>query len=314
MLSLAIRRLVMLLITIFMVSILAFLVPYVTEGDPVRAIIRSRVSELAIDQETVDRLRVSLGLDRPLAVQYLDWIKNVLRGDFGYSYMSRQPVSELILRAFLISFTLASSALLFAFVVSIPLGTMAALKEGKTFDNATIFLTQCFVAAPEYWLAPVGILVFSLYLGWLPSAGWQSYSSMVLPALVLSLRPMAYFTRVMRAAMIDVLRAPYLVAARSRGLSQFQSIVRHGLRNGISPVITVFAMWMASLLGGSLVVEVIFSIPGTGRLMYDAVIGRDIPLMQGSFVCLVALAVIITTITDMVYVLLNPMVRLAHAR
>lgn len=300
--------------TIFIVSVLAFLVPYITEGDPVRAIIRSRVAELAIDQETVDRLRISLGLDRPLVVQYMGWLKNAVEGDFGYSYMSRQPVAGLIGRAFLISLTLASSALIFAFLVSIPLGTIAALREGKLADNIVIFVTQCFVAAPEYWLAPVGILIFALYLGWLPSAGWRDMSSMILPSLVLSLRPMAYFTRVMRAAMIDVLRAPYLVAARSRGLSVVQAIARHGLRNSISPVITVFAMWMASLLGGSLIVEVIFSIPGTGRLMYDAVVGRDIPLMQGSFVCLVGLAVIITTVTDVVYVLLNPTVRLAHGR
>ena len=311
---LALQRLMMLLMTIFIVSVLAFLVPYITEGDPVRAIIRSRVAELAIDQETVDRLRISLGLDRPLVVQYMGWLKNAVEGDFGYSYMSRQPVAGLIGRAFLISLTLASSALIFAFLVSIPLGTIAALREGKLADNIVIFVTQCFVAAPEYWLAPVGILIFALYLGWLPSAGWRDMSSMILPSLVLSLRPMAYFTRVMRAAMIDVLRAPYLVAARSRGLSVVQAIARHGLRNSISPVITVFAMWMASLLGGSLIVEVIFSIPGTGRLMYDAVVGRDIPLMQGSFVCLVGLAVIITTVTDVVYVLLNPTVRLAHGR
>lgn len=312
MLRLAVQRLGMLLVTVFIVSVLAFLVPYITEGDPVRAIIRSRIAELAVDQATVDRLRVSLGLDRPLAVQYFEWFVNALKGDFGYSFTSRQPVGELIGRAFVISFTLASSALVFAFLVSIPLGTIAAVKEGKMADNFVIFITQCFVAAPEYWLAPIGILIFALYLGWLPSAGWQETSAIILPALVLSLRPMAYFTRVMRAAMIDVLRAPYLVAARSRGLSFFQAIARHGLRNSISPVITVFAMWMASLLGGSLVVEVIFSIPGTGRLMYDAVVGRDIPLMQGAFVCLVGLAVIITTLTDVIYVLLNPRVRMAH--
>lgn len=309
----ALRRFIILCLTLLLVSVLAFLVPYLSEGDPVRTIIRAQVSELAIDPATVESLRRHLGLDRPLFLQYLSWLQNALRGDLGYSFSSRVPVAELIGRGFLVSATLSLSALLFAFFVSVPLGTLAALKHGKTADNVTLFVTQCFVAAPEYWVAPVGILIFSLYLGWLPSAGWQSMSSIVLPALVLSLRPIAYFTRVTRAAMIDVLQAPYITAARSRGLSMTQTIVRHGTRNGIIPVVTVFAMWLASLLGGSLIVEVIFAIPGMGRLMYEAVIGRDVPLLQASFVCLVALAVVINTLTDVAYVVLNPAVRIAHA-
>ena len=133
-----------------------------------------------------------------------------------------------------------------------------------------------------------------------------------MPATVLSLRPMAYFTQVTRASMVDVLQAPYITAARSRGLSMRQTVVRHGLRNGSVPVVTFFALWMAGLLGGSVVIEVIFAIPGMGRLLYEAVINRDIPMLQGGFVCIVALAILINTVADVLYVLLNPAMRSRH--
>ena len=160
----------------------------------------------------------------------------------------------------------------------------------------------------------MGILVFALTLGWLPSAGWRDASSLVLPTMVLMLRPLAYFTSVTRAAMIDVLQAPYITAARSRGLGPARTILRHGTRNGVQPVVTMFALWLAGLFGGSVVVEVIFAIPGMGRLVYNAVLNKDIPVLQGGFVCIVVLSVLINTLADVAYVLLNPAVRIAHAR
>jgi peptide/nickel transport system permease protein len=310
----ALRRLIILCLTLLLVSVLAFLVPYMSEGDPVRMIIRARVSELAIDESALEAMRRHLGLDRPLVVQYFSWLADAVRGDLGYSFTSRTPVAQQIGGALAVSFIIAMTALLTAFAIALPLGTLAALNQGRTFDNAATFVTQCFVAVPEYWLAPVGILVFALYLGWLPSAGWNGPSYLVLPALVLTLRPLAYFTRVTRAAMIDVLQAPYITAARSRGLGMTQTIIRHGTRNGIVPIVTLFAMWLAGLLGGSVVVEVIFAIPGMGRLIYDAVINRDIPVLQGSFVCIVALAIVINTVTDFLYAFLNPAVRITHGQ
>ena len=167
---------------------------------------------------------------------------------------------------------------------------------------------------PRGLAAPVGILIFALYLGWLPSAGWDRPASIVLPALVLTLRPLAYFTTVTRAAMIDVLQAPYIKAARSRGLSAPQTILRHGTRNGIIPVVTLFAMWLAGLIGGSVVVEVIFGIPGMGRLIYEAVINKDMPVLQGGFICIVGLAILINMLADFSYAILNPAIRASHAR
>ena len=307
------RRFVVLSMALILVSVLAFLIPYMSGTDPARMIIHSRVVNKAVDQDTIEKMRVHLGLDRPLAVQYVDWLGKAVRGDFGLSYTSRTPVGEHIRGAIVVSMTLALSALAVALLVALPLGTVAALKPGGRVDNFVTFLTQSLVAIPEYWVAPMATLVFSVYLRWLPSAGWLGPEHVVLPALALALRPMAYFTRVTRAAMIDVLQAPYIVAALSRGLGMGRTVLRHGIRNAMPPVVTLFAMWLAGLIGGAVVIEVIFSIPGMGRLLYEAVLNKDITMMQGVIVCLVAFAAFMSTLTDLIYVALNPAVKITDA-
>ncbi|MFF2502578.1 ABC transporter permease [Streptomyces sp. NPDC058067] len=306
----ALRRLLVLVVALFTVSVVTFLVPYASGGDPVRTILRSRVAGQALDPSAVEALRHDLGLDQPLILQYLDWLGRALHGDFGLSFTSRTPVDQLLGSALGVSFTLTAIALGAAFVAALPLGTLAALRPGKRADTAVTFLTQSFVAVPEYWLAPILVLVFSQHLGWLPSAGWRTPQYLVLPALTLALRPLAYFTQVTRAAMVDVLKAPYITAARARGLSQPQTLLRHALRNGLLPVMTLFSLWFAGLLGGSVVVEVIFAVPGMGQLVYRAVVNHDIPIIQAGILSIVALAVLVTTVTDVLYALINPAVRL----
>ena len=306
------RRFVVLLLTLLVVSALCFLLPYLSEGDPARSILRARVADLAIDADSADALKIKYGLDRPLPVQYASWIGSVARGDFGYSFTNRLPVGDQIGSALRVSATLALTSLAIAIVVAFPLGTVAALRPGRFADNVVTFITQSLVALPEYWLGPLAILVFALHLGWLPSAGWQEPAHIVMPACVLALRPLAYFTRVTRASMLDVLNAPYMTAARSRGLSVAQSIVAHGLRNGTPPVMTLFAIWLAGLIGGAVVVEVIFAVPGMGRLVYSAVVNHDLPLLQAGIVCIVALAVAVNTVADLLYLALNPALRVSR--
>ncbi|MCZ4508064.1 ABC transporter permease [Streptomyces sp. ActVer] len=310
MIRFALRRLLVLLVALFTVSVVTFLIPYLSGGDPVRTILRSRVSGQALDPAAVEALRGELGLDRPLPVQYLDWLGRAVQGDFGLSFTSRTPVEQLLGSALSVSLTLTVIALGFAFLAALPLGTIAALRPGKRVDTTVTFLTQSFVAVPEYWLAPVLVLVFSQQLGWLPSAGWRAPEYLILPAVTLALRPMAYFIQVTRAAMIDVLTSPYITAARARGLSQPRTVVRHALRNGLLPVMTLFTLWFAGLLGGSVVVEVIFAVPGMGQLVYKAVVNQDVPIIQGGILSIVALAIIITTVTDLLYAVINPAVRL----
>lgn len=307
------QRFAILITMLFVVSAAAFIVPLMTEADPARTILLSRTSDPNLDPAAIEALRNELGLDRPLAAQYLGWLGHALTGDLGYSFASRQPVAQEIGGALLVSVTLALTALGWALAVALPLGTAAAMRPGGPVDGFTTLLIQTLVATPEYWFAPVSILVFALWLGILPSAGWQDWSSLILPALALSLRPMAYFTQITRAAMLDVLQAPYITAARARGLSYNEAVMRHGLRNGSLPIVTFFALWCAGLLGGSVVIEVIFAIPGMGRLLFDAVINNDVPLLQGAFVAMVGLAIVINTAADVLYVLINPAMRGSHA-
>lgn len=307
-----IQRFLILCLMLAIVSVIAFLLPYMAGGDPARTILMSRMRDTALDPHAVEALRVSLGLDRPLYVQYFAWLSGAVRGDLGFSFTSSQPVAAELLRSLWVSVTLALTALAVAVAVALPLGTLAAMRPGGRLDNFATLMIQTFVATPEYWFAPMSALVFALYLGWLPSAGWDSWRSLVLPALTLTLRPLAYFTQVTRAAMAEVLRAPYITAARSRGLGMHGTVMRHGIRNGSLPVVTFFALWLAGLLGGSVVVEVIFAIPGMGRLLYDAVVNRDIPMLQGGFICIVALSILINTLADSFYVLINPAMRAHH--
>lgn len=301
-----VRRTIFLAMTLFVVSVMAFVIPYLTDSDPARMILQARVSDQALDPATVESIRRQFGLDQPVPVQYLRWLQAAATGDFGRSFTNDLPVGGIILRALGVSFVLALSALVLATIIAVPLGIFAALKPGSHRDGLILTVTQGLVALPEYWLAPLGMLVFALWLGWLPAAGWSSPIHVVLPAAVLSLRPLAYLLGVTRASMITVLESPYIMAARSRGLSQLLTLRRHGLKNAMVPVMTLFSIWLAGTLGGSVVIEVIFNIPGLGRVMYDAVVNADMPILQAGVIATVGLAVVINTLTDIGYALLNP--------
>lgn len=312
MLTFLIRRAATLLVTLLVVSVLAFLIPYAGEGDPARKILRARTNDPALDPAQVEAMTKELGLDRPIYVQYLDWLREVVTGNFGFSFTSRTPVQELVVPALVVSMSLAIAALLLALVFALPLGTWAATSRGGKVDNAITFVSQSAVSAPEYWVGPVLVLVFARYLGWLPSGGWSGLAYLVLPATALALRPLGYFTQVTRAAMSDVLAAPYITAARSRGLSFPRTLLRHGMRNSMLPVMTLFSFWFAGLLGGSVVIEVIFNIPGMGRLLYTSVLNNDVPVIQGGLMWILILAVVINTVTDLLYGVLNPAIRVTN--
>lgn len=302
------RRLLLLVATVFVASVLAFMVPYLGEGDPARMILRARISDLALDPVAVEAVRRQFGLDQPLHVQYLRWLEAAVAGDFGQSFTNRQPVIGIIASGLIVSFSLALAALLLAVVIAVPLGIVAALRPGSRRDGVILTLTQGLVAIPEYWLAPLGMLVFALLLRVLPAAGWTGPESVILPASVLALRPLAYLLGVTRASMISVLASPYITAARARGLSRLTTLRRHAFKNSMVPVMTLFSIWLAGTIGGSVIVEVIFAIPGLGRVMYQAVINADVPVMQAGVVATVTLAVVINTLTDILYAFLNPAV------
>ena len=295
------KRTATLVAAVVVSSFAVFLIPYFTPGDPVRKIIRSRVAGDAVDESAVQGLSESLGLNDPLAVQYLRWLGDFFSGDMGLSFVSRTPVAEQVLPALSVTLSLVTMALVLAAAISLPLGIIAGLRPGSTADKAITAVTQALIAMPEYWVAPVLVLVFALKLSVLPTAGWNDLSSAVLPALTLALRPISFFTSAVRAGILDAASAEHVPAARARGLSQGQAILRHVVPNGLVPLSTLFAVWFAGLLGGSVIVEVIFAVPGMGRLLFDAVVNSDIPLAQGGVVVVVALAVGVTTLADFVH-------------
>ncbi|MEV7607808.1 ABC transporter permease [Paenarthrobacter sp. NPDC089322] len=302
------KRTATLVAAVLLSSFAVFLIPYVTPGDPVLKIIRSRVAGDIVDDSAVQALSESLGLHDPLPVQYLRWLGDFFSGDMGLSHISRTPVVDQVMPALGVTFSLVVVALGIAALVSLPLGIAAALRQGGKTDKLITTITQSFIAMPEYWLAPLLVLVFALKLSVLPSAGWNTASSVVLPAATLALRPISFFTSAVRSGMIEALEAEHIPAARARGLSRVQTVVRHVVPNGLVPLSTLFAVWFAGLLGGSVIVEVIFAVPGMGRLLYDAVVNSDIPLAQGGVVVVVALAVTITTLADFVHRILSPKV------
>lgn len=305
-----IRRLAVLPLLLIFVSLIAFLYPYMAGIDPAQAILNSRVAEREPTPEVLAQIRAELDLDQPLPVLYLKWLERMLRGDLGFSYASRAPVGGLLFQGLKVTAFLSVISLILAFVVSFPLGTASALRPGKWLDNLITGLTQIGVAVPEYWFAPLLILLFSMQLRWLPSAGWRGPLFIVMPALTLALRPIAYFTRQARESMIEVLQKDYIRAARARGLTEFQTIWRHAVRNSLIPVVTLATLWLAGLLGGAVIVEVIFAVPGIGRVMYDAAIANDLPVLQAGVVLVTSLAIVINTFTDLAYVALNPAIRL----
>ncbi len=309
--SLIIRRLMILPILLILVSLIAFIFPYISGVDPTGAIIRSRIGEREQTPAIIAAVKAELGLDRPLFFQYLNWLGRIFRGDLGRSFVSQAPVGEILFRGLKVTLILSLVSLVMAIIVAIPLGMVSALNPGKWLDNLIAILTQTGVAIPEYWFAPVIILIFALKLGWLPSAGWRGPLFIIMPAITLALRPVSYFTRLTRETMIEVLQKDFIRAARAKGLTESQVIWRHALRNALIPVVTLITLWLAGLLGGSVIVEVIFAVPGIGRIMYEAVLSNDLPLIQTGVVLITSLAVIINTLTDLSYIVLNPAIRLS---
>ena len=310
MLRYILRRLTLMPLLLATASILIFSMPYMIGLDPIKSIVRARIGERDISPEAVERFRAELGLDQPLPVQYVRWLGQLAQGDLGYSYVSRTPVSDIIWRGFRISATLTGITIGLAFVLSIPLGVIAALYQEQWPDRLLVFLSQTGIVTPSYVLGPLLVLLFGLHWGLLPSAGWRGPSYMVLPVLTLLLRPLAYFLQVTRSSVLEVLRADYVRTAYSKGLPQRIVIGVHVLRNSLVPVVTLAGLWLGSSIGGSVIVEVIFAIPGLGRIMYDAAIAGDLPLMQAGLILFISMVVIVNTLTDFAYALLNPSIRL----
>ena len=309
---LIIRRFLILPLIIAFVSFLIFLTPLVSGIDPATAVMQAQVLDRQPTPEAVERMKRELGLDRPLLAQYAAWLGRVARGDMGMSYMARAPVSDKVLSGLKVSAILSVVTLTISLAIALPAGILAAMRPGTLLDTIVTFTSQLGVVVPSYVLAPALILLFGVQLGWLPSAGWRGPLHVILPCLTLATGPTAFFAQVVRASMLEVLSMDYIRTARAKGLRETLLVRRHALRNALIPVVTLSSMWLAGLIGGALIVEVIFSVPGIGRVLFDAINASDIPLIQASLMVIVAISVLMNTATDIAYVLLNPAIRIGN--
>jgi len=290
--------------TLFGITVLVFLMIHLIPGDP--AVL---LAGLESSPEVVARIRAELGLDQPLYAQFWRFLSGALQGDLGTSLRTGAPVIDEIATRFPHTLRLAVGATLLATSLGMVTGILAAIWHNRVWDNIIMVLTLLAVSTPSYWLALMLMLVFSLWLGWLPSIGVGSALHLVLPIVTLGAQSAGIIARMTRAAMLDVLRQDYILTARSKGLGEWPIILKHALRNALIPVITIVGLRFGGLLAGTVLVESVFAIPGIGRMVVDAVLVRDYPMIQGAVLFLATVVILTNMAVDMLYGVADPRVR-----
>jgi peptide/nickel transport system permease protein len=293
-------------LTVFGLSLLVFLSLHLAPGDPAAMIAgdQAREEELVV-------IRQRYGLNDSLPVQYWNWVARVLRGDFGTSHWGDRPVGPDLARAFPISMSLALGGLAVAVAVGIPAGVLAAVRRDGLLDLSIMGLAVAGMSMPVFWVSLLAILLFSLRLGWLPSSGWGTLPHFILPILSVSLASLALLARMTRSLMVELLLEDFVRTARAKGLASRVVFYRHALRNALPPLATVIGLRLGLLVGGAVITETVFAVPGLGRMIVQAVNQRDFPVVQGG-VLLIALAVIVINFAvDLMYLLLDPRIRYA---
>lgn len=330
-----IRRTLATVPLMFGIAVIVFVVMRLIPGDPVDIIIGQGG---AATQQDLDRLHQEFHLDRPLTEQLLLFITDAARGNLGTSFVKRRPVAEILIDALPATIELAVVALLLALVVAIPIGVLSAVRQSSWLDRLSMTGAFLGISMPPFWLGIVVILLFAVRLDWFPTSGrisfsvflqpvtgffvldsiftrnwpalWDTLRHLFLPALTLGAALMAVVARVMRASLVEVLREQYVLVAHSKGLAPRIVVLRHGLRNALIPTVTVMGLQMGVLLGGNMIVETVFSWPGMGRVVVDAIFSRDYPLVQGAVMLYTFIFVLANLAVDMLYTYLNPRITL----
>ena len=297
------RRLLATIPTLFGVLVVVFLLLNVVPGDPVAEMVGERA-----DSATIARLRAELRLDDPLPVQFGHYLWGVVRGDLGTSYITQRPILGDLAERFPKTLQLAGAAMLLAAITGITLGVIASVRPGGAIDRFSMLLAYVGVSFPVYWVGLLLILLFSVTLRWLPPSGYGGIAFLVLPALTLGTRSIAFLARMTRSAMLDVLSSDFVRTARAKGLNEVRVIGRHAFRNALMPVITVLGLDVGNYLTGSILTETIFSWPGVGRYVLQAIEKRDLPAVQGSILFLSVVFVLVNLITDLLYAKADPRV------
>ena len=312
MLDYLVKRLATLVPTLILVSMLIFGLQQLLPGDPAKILAGEEQ-----DPTVVAYLRTKLHLDEPLPLRYAYWAGGVLHGDLGESIRNQQPVLELIAQKLPVTLQLGSMAIIIAFLIGIPAGIVAAVKKGTAWDYGANFFALWGISTPNFWLGIMLIFLFSIELGWLPASGyvpltenWRaSLAATIMPAFVLGNAIAAVLMRHTRSAMLQVLESDYVRTARAKGLSERSVILKHAMRNALTPIITLGALELGTLLSGAVLTEQIFSIPGFGKLIVDAVFNRDYAVVQGVVLVTATVYITLNLVADVAYILVNPRLR-----
>ena len=309
------KRLAQIVPTVVLVSLLVFGLQQLMPGDPAMVL----AGEERGDPKVLAQIRSELWLDRSLPDQYVHWAGNVLRGNLGFSWRNREPVTELIAQKLPVTAQLAVMAFIIAVLIGIPTGVLAAVKRNTAWDYLANALGLAGLSLPNFWLGIMLILLISVRLEWLPPSGyvpltqdpWQSLATTIMPAFVLGNAIAAILMRHTRSAMLTALDQDYIRTARAKGLSPARVVLRHALRNALLPVVTLGALELGTLLSGAVLTEQVFSIPGFGKMVVDAVFNRDYPVVQGVVLVTAFLFIMLNLLADLLYVLINPRLRRA---
>lgn len=299
-----IRRLIFMVVVLLLLSIAVFTIAHLTPGSPIDRLAGPRASP-----ETRARLTAEYGLDQPWPVQYLRYMEHVVRGDFGRSIISGQPILNEIARRLPITLELGITAFAVAYAVAIPIGILAAVRRYTFLDFGASFFALVGMAVPNFWTGLMLILVFSVWLGWLPVSGYGSVQQLIMPAVALALPEMAGAARIVRSSMLEVLKRDYIRTAQAKGLSVRAITYGHAFRNSLLPLLSLAGLHLGWLVGGAVILEVIFARPGLGRMMVDAIFQRDFPVTQGTMLVLGASVILVNIITDVAYAFVDPRIR-----
>lgn len=288
------------ILVLICISMVSFVFLRLT-GDPAGLVLPQDAT-----MEQMAAMRTQMGVDKPLPIQYFQYLGHVLQGDLGRSIYSQEPVAELILERMPATMELALVSMLAALIVAIPIGIISALYRGSLIDNASMLFALIGISMPHFWLGIMLVMLFSVELGWLPTSGRGGWQHMILPATTLGLSLVALFARLVRSSMLEVLGQDYVRTARAKGASQLVVVGKHALRNALIPIVTVIGMQFGLLLGGTVIIETVFAWPGVGRLIVQAVMDRDYPVVQASVMFLAAIFVLVNLLVDILYVWLDP--------
>jgi peptide/nickel transport system permease protein len=311
-LAYVIRRLLLLVPVLLIVGIIVFGLMHLTPGDPA-AVMLGREATL----EQKEALRERLGLNEPVPVQFFNWFRNALRLDFGESLFIGKPVTQALLERAEPTVLLAVYALIFSIVIAVPSGVIAAVRANSPLDRLLMVVSISGVAIPSFFFGILLILFFAVVLGWLPSGGYvdigddpiQHFKYMILPSVALGFSAAGLLARLVRSTMLDVLNEDYVRTAYAKGLRERHVVLLHAFRNALIPVLTVIGISLASMLGGAVVIETVFNIPGMGRLLVQSVTRRDIPVVQGAVMTVAAVEVLVMLLLDLLYVYIDPRIR-----